>query len=813
LPLIIATGIFRKNMGDVSYKMIYQECQKSFLKFPLAVLIGLVLAFAPSCSSEASKQKHLARGEEYLQNRKFQEAVMEFRAAAEVDKNSSEAHWGLARAYENQGQINETIDELRQVIQLSPDNLEASVKLGNYFLLVTPPQFDETQKLLDKIFSINPNYVEAHILKASLLSVQNKPEKQIIDVLNHAIELDPKRIESYLSLARFFMKLDKGSDAEKTIQKAISVNDKSALGYIEYGRFLSFADRANEAEEQFRKAVETEPKNLEAREAIADFYLSQRQLDKAEQAYKDLAEAQGNSPEGRTRLADFYAGIGRDDEAIQVFQSILKDQPEFASARYRLGEIYLERKENDKVSEQVEELLAVNNTDAQALLLRARIKIQENNAEDAVKDLEEILKKQPSLKSALFYMAQARLALGQTDEARAFIGDLEKYHPTYLYSKLLQIQASFTANESERALQQSNQLLETTKTARPTAETNAQELEELRVRALIARGSAYLDLGRLSESRADFQEVQRLSPNSSNAYVNLARVSSAGGNQIEAIGFYEKALSIDVKNFDALSGLINVFKQQGQYAQAHAQIDKAINNASKNDLPALHYLKSDVFHTEKNLASAEAELQKAIELDENYLPAYSAFALLLVEQNQADRAIGQYKKIVEKKQSASVYTLLGMLEDARQNLDEAEKNYRKALEIAPESQIAANNLAWNIAAYDRGNLDEALKLAQTNVSKNLSNAGFYDTLGWVYYKKSLYAQAVEQMKKAVALDAADAARAGKPAIPAYRLRLGIALASAGDKPSARREVEVALQNQKDLSDKEVQDARNLLASL
>ena len=81
------------------------------------------------------------------------------------------------------------------------------------------------------------------------------------------------------------------------------------------------------------------------------------------------------------------------------------------------------------------------------------------------------------------------------------------------------------------------------------------------------------------------------------------------------------------------------------------------------------------------------------------------------------------------------------------------------------------------------------------------------------YKKSLYSQAVEQMKKAVALDATDAARSGKQVTPAYRLRLGIALASAGDKPSARREVEVALQNQNELSAKEVQDARSLLASL
>ena len=795
--------------------MIYKECRKYNFSFPFAVLLGVALIFSlAGCSSEAAKQKHLARGEEYLQKRKYREAEMEFKAASDIDKNSPEAHWGLARALENQGKFYETIDELRRVIELAPQNLDAKAKLGNYFLLAQPPQIEDTQKLLDEIFAVNPNFIEGLILKASLLSVQNKPENEITDVLNHAISLEPNRIDSYLSLAHFYMKIDKGAEAEQTIQKAISVNDKSALGYVEYGRFLTYAGRpVEEAEAQFKKAVEVEPKNLDARQAIADFYLAQKQFDKAEQAYKDLAAAQDNSPEGRTALADFYAATGRADEAIQVFEGILKDAPETASARYRLGEIYLERKDTAKVLEQAEALLAVNDSDAQALLLRARVKLQDNSPEQAIKDLEEILKKQPSLKSALFYMAQARLALGQVDEARAFIGDLEKYHPGYLNSKLLQIQASFTANNSEKALQQANQLVEMAKDASPNAEMNSGELEELRIRALVARGTANLNLNKLPGARADFEAVQKLAPNSSNAYVNLARVASAAGNQEEALGFYQKAISLDGKNFDAFSGTINLLKQQKQYAEAHAQIDQAIKNSSLKDTAALHYLKSDIFQAEKNYSSAESELTAAIESDSNYLPAYSSYAGLLVGQNQIDRAIGQYQKIIEKRQSSPIYTLLGILEDSRGNYDESEKYYRKALEITPDSAIAANNLAWNIAAYNRGNLDEALRLAQANVSKNLNNASFYDTLGWVYFKKGLNTQAIEQMKKAVAADMSDAARSGKPENPGYRLRLGQTLASAGDKSGARREVEVALQNQKDLSASEIQDARVLLAGL
>ena len=792
--------------------MFYKECQKYHFSILLTILVSLTLLFT-SCSGDP--QKHIARGEDFLKQRKFQEAVMEFRAAIDIDKNSADAHWGLARAREGQGDVFETINELRNVISLNGEHLEAKTKLGNYYLLVDPPQVTDAEQLLNEIFTVNPNFIEGHILKASLLSAQEKPEKEILDVLQKAISLDESRIESYLSLARFYMKTDKAAEAENTIKKAISVNEKSALGYLEYARFFGYSGRPNEAETQFKKAVEVDPTNIETRESLANFYLSERQLEKAEQAFKELSEVQGNSPEGRMQLADFYATVGREDDAIKTFNEILKGAPEYVRARYRLGEIYLERKENEKVTEQVEKLLIINDTDAEALMLRARVKMQGNNAEEAVKDLEEVLKKQPSLKTALFYMAQARLALGQVEQARAFIGDLEKYHPKYLYSKLLKVQASFTAGESNKALLEANELLDAVKRSYPNAEINAQQFEQLRVRAISARGQAYLALGKINEARADLQEVLRLSPNSSSAYVNLARVEQATKNFPEALNQYEKAFSIDSKNFDALSGIISVYKQQKQFAQAQERLDKVLaENPTQKDVSAsLHYLKADVYTAEKNIASAESELQKAIEIDSEYLPAYSAYASILVSQNQTERAIEQYKKLVDKKPSSAIYSLIGMLEDSRQNFDEAEKNYREALKITPETPIAANNLAWIIAAYDKGNLDEALQLAQNCVNKNPTVSGFYDTLGLTYYKKGLHAPAVEQFKKAVALDEAEAARTGIATNPAYRVRLAMALASLGDKPNARKEVEVALKREQDLSQQEAQEAKKLLGNL
>ncbi|HLL99944.1 MAG TPA: tetratricopeptide repeat protein, partial [Pyrinomonadaceae bacterium] len=263
-----------------------------------------------------------------------------------------------------------------------------------------------------------------------------------------------------------------------------------------------------------------------------------------------------------------------------------------------------------------------------------------------------------------------------------------------------------------------------------------------------------------------------------------------------------------------LNGLTNVLSREKQFDRAHQKLNRAIEASAAQTavLPALHFLNAKVFTAEKNAEAAEAELKKAIEIDADYLPAYSAYATILAERNQTAEAVEQYKKVVERKPSAAVYTLIGMLEEARGNRTEAENNYRRALEIAPETAIAANNLAWLLAA-NGGNLDEALTLAHAAVERNQTVAGYYDTLGWIYYKRDAPAPAVELLKKAVALDQIEAIKNGGAANSAYRVRLAMALASAGDKPSARKEAEVSLQNSRGLSENEMRDARNLLANL
>lgn len=785
--------------------MFFAECpNRSKLLLLLAVVAVSVSLFA-ACGH--STEAFIAKGEEYLAKRKFNDALMQFRAAVESDSSSSRAHWGLARSYENLGEFDEAFNELRKATELDPNNLDAQARLGNYFLLVKPPLISEAEKVRSLIAKKDPKFIEGVVLEASILNASGRGEDEVVAKLNEAIALDPKRTATYVSLSRYYTTIDKPEKAENALQQGIAADPTVALGYTEYGRFLMYAKRDQEAEAQFEKGITVDPANIEIRETEAEFFVTSGQLDKAEVAYKKLVEIQENSPESRLELADFYRKAKRVPEALNVLEAVVAENPQYVRARYALAEIYLDSKDEGKVEEQVNVLLGLNDKDEEALMLLARLRLMQGRPEEAIKQLEEVLKRTPSKRDALYVMAQAKIAAGLTDEANAFIGDLQRYHPEFLKAGLLKIQAAFAAGDNAAALRLANELYGTVNSSQPNSETSVNDIAELQLRALSARGLAALALGRTNDAITDLERVRAMTPNAPSALINLAKAYRRVNRLDDAAALYKTAMQRDERDFDAVSGYVSLCIENKKTADAYATLDAmSSRNAGRADvLAALHFLRSQVLSSEGKGAETEAELSTAIQLDPDYLPAYSAYAAILAGRNEIPRAIDEYKKVIAARPSASIYTMLGILEDARGNTAEAEKSYRAALELSPNSPVAANNLAWLIAET-QGNLDEALSLASSAVSGDQTVAAYYDTLGWIYLKKNLYSAAEQQFRKAIETDQRNA----KAPNAAYRVHLGMALSSSGNTEAAKREAEASLRDRSALNDQEVAMAQRIL---
>ncbi len=165
------------------------ECPRSgrgrglpFLLLSLALALGLAACSNP----EKAKAEHLQRAQQYLKEKKYQEAALEFRNALQLDERLADAHYGLAQAYEAQENFLPAIQELRRTLELKPDHPDAAVRLGNYYLLAfqanpngNKEHREQAWRLTKEVLERHPDFIEGHILKASLLYTDGKRDEAL----------------------------------------------------------------------------------------------------------------------------------------------------------------------------------------------------------------------------------------------------------------------------------------------------------------------------------------------------------------------------------------------------------------------------------------------------------------------------------------------------------------------------------------------------------------------------------------------------------------------------------------------------------
>src|ERR1043165_7465815 len=150
-----------------------RECRAHIYRISIFCLLFAALISLAGCTNpEKAKAQHLAAGEAYLKDLKYQEASLEFRNALQIDEKLAAAHWGLARSFEGLERFPEMLEELRKTVSLDKENLDARVKLGTYYLGGSRGQAEvltEAERLAKEILAKDPNHIEGHILMGGVL--------------------------------------------------------------------------------------------------------------------------------------------------------------------------------------------------------------------------------------------------------------------------------------------------------------------------------------------------------------------------------------------------------------------------------------------------------------------------------------------------------------------------------------------------------------------------------------------------------------------------------------------------------------------
>lgn len=97
-----------------------------------------------------------------------------------------------------------------------------------------------------------------------------------------------------------------------------------------------------------------------------------------------------------------------------------------------------------------------------------------------------------------------------------------------------------------------------------------------------------------------------------------------------------------------------------------------------------------------------------------------------------------------------VFFARGITYERRGMWDQAEADFRKALELSPDQPSVLNYLGYSLVER-RENLEEALDMIKRAVGARPYDGYIRDSLGWVFYRLGRYGDAVAEMERAVEL--------------------------------------------------------------
>jgi tetratricopeptide (TPR) repeat protein len=146
--------------------------------------------------------------------------------------------------------------------------------------------------------------------------------------------------------------------------------------------------------------------------------------------------------------------------------------------------------------------------------------------------------------------------------------------------------------------------------------------------------------------------------------------------------------------------------------------------------------------THGNLPIVQVTLGDMLRGEERYEEAGAAYdaAIALFDEDEPGQWI--------------VYYARGITLERGKRWQEAEADFRKALDLNPGQPQVLNYLGYSFLEMDT-NLDEALDMIQQAVAAQPGSGYITDSLGWAYYRLGQYDEAVVELERAAELMATD----------------------------------------------------------
>ena len=691
----------------------------------LIVAAAILTLAACGGSPQAKEARFLKRGKEFMSQKDYARALIEFRNAAAIRPRDAEPYYQMGIAALAAGNVEEAAFDLKRATDLNPGHTGAQLKAAELMTATRNKELtQEAEKRLTQVLLASPDDPEA-IDTLAIAEYQLGKPGDAIKRLQDVLEKFPAHLQSAVALARVKLARQDVDGAEDVLKKAVESAPKSADAAVALGQFYLARRKMELGEPQVRHALELDPRNPSALLTLAAIQVNANRPAEAEQTYKALSEL--NDKRYRSLHALFLFQQNRREEALAELKKIAEEDPRNRAFRTRLVRLYELMNRIPEAQSLLDQALKRNPRDQDALLQRGELYLESGRLGEAEKDLQQALHFEPDSADAHFALARIQGLKGRVASERRELGEAIKRNPDLLAARLALAKSLISTHDAKAALE----LLDQT----PTSQKDAVEI-------LIEQNWALLLTGNSREARSNVSKILK-SARMPDAVLQDGIIKLGEKDYAGARGDAEEVLQKYPENVKAVHLLADTYLAQKQISKA---VDRVRQLASQrpNSAP-LQILLAQLLASNNNRVEARAAFEAAKKAAPQSSDADVALAGLDVAENHSADARQRLAGIVAR-EPGNVRALLLLAElESPTNESGAIARYRSVLAVDESNLIALNNLGYLLA---KDHPDEALRFSQRALELAPDNADVQDSLGWVLYRKGLYEIAVSHLKTA-----------------------------------------------------------------
>lgn len=583
-----------------------------------------------------------------------------------------------------------------------------------------------------------------------------------------------------------------------TAQTATTEPDH-ASSYYHYGLAKIYEDQAvangrqdlaTQAIEQYKLALEADPDSQTLENGLANLYFRLGRIREAVSAAQEQINKHPNDVDAHMLLGHVYLrslGDGQNPQsgemlqaAIKEYETIAKLKPDDVETHLLLGQLYGLAHDSAKAETEFKAAQKIDPNSEEVVLSIARLYSEQGDLPRAAKVIEGVptddrsarmdfalagiydqlkqpknavkayraaVEDDPDNTDAKRGLAAALSASGQMDEAA-------KVYAQILGSDPQDAQALIRQADIQRQQGHYEQALATLKKAQALVSDNVELSYNL---ALV-----YDALGRFDDSISTLKQLLTATLPTDGKYTDADRSNRA---------LFLDRLAIVQREANHTDGAVAAYKEMQQlggdyqvrgvdgmvdaYRDAHnwkAALDVAASAAKA--MPTNHDIQ---LNYARQLADS-GKVDEALKLASAQLsgtPDDRDVYFTIADINVRDKRWKDASEILDKadalatkpEEKAFVAYYRGTVAERQKLYDQAEIEFRKGLQLAPDFAPIENYLGYMLA--ERGQkLDEAVAMLKNAVNFDPQNGAYLDSLAWAYYKQGQYALAEDYERKA-----------------------------------------------------------------